>query len=140
MTAFQIHSPAELPELAKKLLLLFPTRRVFALRGPMGAGKTTFIKALCKELGAEDQTSSPSFSIVNEYKAGSGKKFYHFDFYRISNEKEASDMGLEEYLESGSYCFIEWPEKAGGLLPETCLYIDIKVSSEVRSISFSTSP
>ena len=92
----------------------------------MGAGKTTFIKALCAELGVTDEVSSPTFSLVNEYHTSSGEKIYHFDFYRIENEEEVYDIGYEEYLYSGHRCFIEWPEMIGGLVPEDAVTIRIE--------------
>lgn len=92
--------------------------RLFALRGPMGVGKTTFVKAVCTCLGVEDDVSSPTFAIVNEYVTRDGETLYHFDFYRVNSEEEAMDFGYEEYFYGGSRCFIEWPEKIEGLLPE----------------------
>ena len=100
--------------------------KVVLFNGLMGAGKTTFIKALCKHLGVEDVTSSPTFSLVNEYKTIDGKNIYHFDLYRISSEVEALDMGIEEYLYSGNWCFIEWPEKIPNLLPENVTTVHIR--------------
>ena len=91
----------------------------------MGAGKTTLIKSLCECLGTTEPVTSPTFSIVNEY-IGANSRIYHFDFYRLKNETEALDMGYEEYFYSGAYCFIEWPEKIPGLLPEH--YISVGIS------------
>jgi len=92
---------------------------VFAFYGDMGAGKTTFIKAICEELGVEDVINSPTFAIVNEYRsARTGELIYHFDFYRISELREAQDIGAEDYFYSGALCFIEWPEKIENLLPD----------------------
>ena len=96
----------------------------------MGAGKTTLIKSVCACLGVTDNVTSPTFSIVNEYKGLSGQKIYHFDFYRIKDQTEALDMGYEEYFYSGAYCFIEWPEKVNGLLPESYVRVEIKVTGE----------
>ncbi|HXC06789.1 MAG TPA: tRNA (adenosine(37)-N6)-threonylcarbamoyltransferase complex ATPase subunit type 1 TsaE [Bacteroidia bacterium] len=138
--SIEVHTLSELQAAAREMLRRYPQHKIIAFRGTMGAGKTTFIKAICRELGAGDQTSSPSFSIVNEYRGKEGVKLYHFDFYRIQAEKEASDLGLEEYLESGAWCFMEWPEKVEALLPADCLFIDIKVSGDIRSISFSPCP
>jgi tRNA threonylcarbamoyladenosine biosynthesis protein TsaE len=90
---------------------------VFAFYGKMGAGKTTFIKAVCKELGVDDSVTSPTFAIVNEYEAADGRPIYHFDFYRIKKVSEAYDMGCEEYFYSGYPCFIEWPELIEEVLP-----------------------
>jgi len=98
--------------------------KVFLFHGEMGAGKTTLIKAICKVLGSDENISSPTFSIVNEYLIPKGK-IYHFDFYRLKNQAEAMDMGCEEYFYSGEYCFIEWPEKIPDLLPDQ--YVDIMI-------------
>jgi tRNA threonylcarbamoyladenosine biosynthesis protein TsaE len=99
---------------------------VFAFYGKMGAGKTTFIKALCEELGVEDTVTSPTFAIVNEYEAAKGRPIYHFDFYRIKKVSEAYDMGCEEYFYSGHPCFIEWPELIEEVLPEETVNVTIE--------------
>lgn len=99
---------------------------VFAFYGAMGAGKTSFIKAICEELGVEDVITSPTFAIVNEYALLNGDAVYHFDFYRINKMEEAYDLGYEEYFYSGRYCFIEWPEKIESLLPENCTKVRIE--------------
>ena len=98
----------------------------FALYGSMGAGKTTFIKALCKVLGVTGTVTSPTFALVNEYKAKNNKMAYHFDFYRINKPEEIFDIGSEEYFSSGSYCFVEWPEKADAALPPDICKIYIR--------------
>jgi len=95
----------------------------------MGAGKTTFIKALCEQLGVQEPVTSPTFSIVNEY-AGSTNKVYHFDFYRLKNQDEALDMGYEEYFYSGNYCLIEWPEKIPDLLPNHYIKVSIQLQEQ----------
>ena len=100
--------------------------RLIAFYGHLGAGKTTFIKALCDELGVEDNVCSPTFTIVNEYQAADGFPVYHFDFYRVDSLKEASDLGLEEYFYSGSFCFMEWPEKIADLLLEETVEVRIE--------------
>ncbi len=100
--------------------------KVVLFNGLMGAGKTTFIKALCRHLGVEDVTSSPTFSLVNDYETPEGKSIYHFDLYRINSEIEALDMGIEEYLYSGNWCFIEWPEKIPNLLPDNVTTVNIR--------------
>ncbi|MEI6682777.1 MAG: tRNA (adenosine(37)-N6)-threonylcarbamoyltransferase complex ATPase subunit type 1 TsaE [Bacteroidota bacterium] len=110
---------------AKQLLESFPGARIFALYGSMGAGKTTFIKALCAVLGVADIVQSPTFSIVNEYKTVAGDSIYHFDFYRIRKTEEAFDIGYEDYLYSGNYCFMEWPEMIETLLPAETVRIRI---------------
>ena len=100
--------------------------RVFAFYGSMGAGKTTFIKAVCEALGVKDQVTSPTFAIVNVYEADSiSQSVYHFDFYRIKRLEEAYDMGCEEYFYSGNLCFIEWPELIEDLLPEDAVRVTI---------------
>jgi len=110
---------------AKQLLDFAGTHRIFLFYGEMGAGKTTFIKSLCEVLGVDDNVSSPTFSIVNEYVLPD-HNVYHFDFYRIKKEAEALDLGYEDYLYSGDYCFIEWPEKIAGLLPAT--YVEVRLT------------
>lgn len=97
-----------------------------AFYGKMGAGKTTFIKAICEELGVEDIINSPTFSIINEYRSGTGELIYHFDCYRINKIEEAYDMGSEDYFYSGALCFIEWPEKIGEILPYDCINVIIE--------------
>lgn len=107
----------ELPEVAEKLLESFPQERVFAFYGKMGAGKTTFIKVMCDMLEVMDVVTSPTFALINEYLTENGSSVFHFDFYRIEKVSEAADIGFEEYLYSGDYCLIEWPEKVESLLP-----------------------
>lgn len=99
--------------------------RVFLFYGSMGAGKTTFIRAICEELGVEESVNSPTFAIVNEYRSGEGNPIYHFDFYRINKEEEAYDFGYEDYFYSGELCFVEWPEKIENLLPEDAVTVSI---------------
>src|SRR5690554_329693 len=113
----------ELPEVAKNILEL-ATSRIFLFYGSMGVGKTTLIKELSQQLGAVEIASSPSFSIVNEYEVADGL-IYHFDFYRIEDPMEALDLGVEDYLYSGHYVFIEWPEKIQKLLPKEAVKIEI---------------
>ena len=120
---------------AKKLIDQYPSSRVFAFYGKMGAGKTTFIKVLCHHLGAIDIVQSPSFAIINEYQTNSGESLFHFDFYRIKKMEEAFDIGYEDYFYSGSYCFIEWPELIEELLPEGTIKVFISGDSE-RVIEF----
>lgn len=109
----------------------------FAFSGEMGAGKTTFIKAVCLELGALDIPSSPSFAIVYEYRTKNKFKLFHFDFYRVKNIEEVFDIGFEEYFYSNDYCFIEWPEKIASILPDDVLPVQVNVISETeREIIF----
>lgn len=112
--------------------------KIFLFHGEMGAGKTTLIKALCAALGTDENISSPTFAIVNEYLIPKGR-IYHFDFYRLKNQTEALDMGYEEYFYSGEYCFIEWPEKIADLLPDHYLDINIEILADnKRQISISS--
>ncbi|MBQ7940866.1 MAG: tRNA (adenosine(37)-N6)-threonylcarbamoyltransferase complex ATPase subunit type 1 TsaE [Muribaculaceae bacterium] len=100
---------------------------VFAFNGEMGAGKTTFIKAVCEELGVEDITNSPSFAIINEYRSETtAELIYHFDCYRLENETEAEEIGVEDYFYSGALCFIEWPERVADLLPDDTVDVDVE--------------
>jgi tRNA threonylcarbamoyladenosine biosynthesis protein TsaE len=124
-----------LPSAAKQILSAFPASSVFALYGKMGAGKTTLVRELCRELGVTDEVQSPTFSIINEYKTGAGESIYHFDFYRINKIEEVFDIGYEEYIYSGSFCFIEWPELIAGLLPDGSVRLEISGENE-RVISF----
>jgi tRNA threonylcarbamoyladenosine biosynthesis protein TsaE len=114
---------------AKRIIESTQDDQIFIFEGEMGAGKTTLIKALAKELGVTKVVTSPTFSIVNEYDAN-GKVIYHFDFYRIKNLQEAYDIGYEEYFYSGNICFIEWPEKIAPLLPLHFVKIEISVQNE----------
>lgn len=131
---FNINSLDELSVAAKKISELF-THKIILLKGEMGAGKTTLIKELAVILGSSDSTGSPTFSLVNEYDIPNGK-IYHFDLYRVKSEEEALDFGVEEYLYSGEYCFIEWPEIIEGLLPDEYHLIEIIVENNQRRIKF----
>mgnify|MGYP002867177829 FL=1 len=128
-------SEADLGPAASALLSAAPGARVFALYGPMGAGKTTFIKALCRELGVTDPVQSPTFAIVHEYSAAGGNPVFHFDFYRIGNVGEVYDIGYEDYLYSGHYCFLEWPERVEHLLPPGTVRVQISGTQE-RTITY----
>lgn len=121
-----------LPQVAKALLRTFPESRVFAFKAEMGTGKTTFIKALCRELGVTETMSSPTFSIVNEYRKSNGESVFHFDFYRLRSAEEAFEVGLNELLCSGSYCFVEWPESAPEILPEETVLVTISLENQSR--------
>jgi|SRR6218665_852892 len=130
-----IHNLSGLSAAANELLRLCGDRKIFAFSGPMGAGKTTFIKAICEALGVKDTISSPTFSLVNEYRSAAGGKIYHFDFYRIKSESEAYDMGYEDYLYSNAHCFIEWPEKISGLLPAEAVKVNLSLQGDCRIVS-----
>jgi len=123
-----VKSVEELSGLAERLLELYSGERIFALYGPMGAGKTTFVRQFCSRLGVTDEVQSPTFAIVNEYRARDAGAVYHFDFYRILKPEEAWDIGFEEYLGSGNYCFIEWPEMVHELLPPET--VTVRISGE----------
>lgn len=134
----KIQSPAQLPEAAKQFVQAMNQNTVFAFYGKMGAGKTTFIKAICEELGVTDVINSPTFSIVNEYRSDTtGELIYHFDFYRIKKIEEVYDMGYEDYFDSGAVCFIEWPELIDDLLPGDAVKVCITEQEDgSRIVSF----
>ena len=122
----KIKKLTEINDAAKEFIHNADNRRVFAFRGKMGAGKTTFIKALCEELGVSDTINSPSFAIINVYESATTREtIYHFDFYRINSVQEATNIGSEDYFNSGSLCFIEWPEKVESLLPDDTVWVGI---------------
>lgn len=116
----------EIRSAAREFLSNMGDNKVFAFHGSMGAGKTTFIKALCEELGVTETVGSPTFAIINEYKDGKGLPIYHFDFYRINKLEEVYDFGYEDYFYSGNLCLIEWPELVESLLPENTVRISIE--------------
>ena len=134
----KIESLDSIREAARQFVGQLGDSKVLAFYGKMGAGKTTFIKAVCEELGVDDVITSPTFAIVNEYRsATSGELIYHFDFYRIKKLDEVYDMGYEDYFYSGSLCFIEWPELIESLLPEDAVKVTIAENPDgMRSISF----
>ncbi|MBO5863536.1 MAG: tRNA (adenosine(37)-N6)-threonylcarbamoyltransferase complex ATPase subunit type 1 TsaE [Paludibacteraceae bacterium] len=121
----KIDSLDKIKDTAKEFVSIMGEHKVFVFYGSMGAGKTTFITALCKELGVTDVISSPTFAIVNEYETVSGNSIYHFDFYRINKVEEAFDFGYEDYFYSGNLCFIEWPEKVADLIPDNAVKVFI---------------
>ena len=121
----------EINDVAKKILEQ-NLNKVILFYGEMGVGKTTFIKSLAKEIGVYEATSSPTFSLVNEYQTSNFQVIYHFDFYRLNSEIEALDMGIDEYLYSGNWCFIEWAEKIPNLVPESHSVISISLHSDGR--------
>jgi tRNA threonylcarbamoyladenosine biosynthesis protein TsaE len=122
----KIKSIEEIAKAAMEFVAAMGDRKVFAFYGKMGAGKTTFIKAVCEELGVEDVINSPTFAIVNEYVDGKGESIYHFDFYRIKNLQEVRDIGYEDYVYSGNVCFMEWPELIEDLLPDDAVKVTIE--------------
>lgn len=127
----QIDTLASIDAAAERFLAETKGHRLIALYAPMGAGKTTFTSALCRVLGVrEDAVSSPTFAIVNEYRTASGESMFHFDFYRITREAEALDIGFYDYMDSGSMCVMEWPENIKGLLPEDTLRVYITVNPD----------
>ena len=121
---------------ARQFIEQIGNRTVFAFNGKMGAGKTTFIKAICEELGVKETVNSPTFSIVNEYEAADKRIIYHFDCYRINKVQEALDLGAEEYLYSGNLCLIEWSENIASLLPDSLVNVNIEeVENGIRNIT-----
>ncbi|HRX11447.1 MAG TPA: tRNA (adenosine(37)-N6)-threonylcarbamoyltransferase complex ATPase subunit type 1 TsaE [Draconibacterium sp.] len=136
MFSEKANSLEALDAVAEKLIRQFPDQYIFAFYGKMGAGKTTFIQSVCKVLGTHDNVTSPTFALINEYKTGQQKSIFHFDFYRIKDIEEAFDLGYEDYLFSGNYCLIEWPEMIESLLPDNIVKVKIEVGDDgVRTIS-----
>ena len=123
---FELESLDKIHEAARYFLNAVGDANIFAIDGDMGVGKTTFIKAVCEELGVKDVITSPTFSLVNEYTDGKGEPVYHFDFYRIKKLEEVYDMGYEDYFYSGALCFIEWPELIEELLPGNTVRVTIE--------------
>ena len=130
----KISDLSNIGEAAREFVAALGSRRVIAFYGKMGAGKTTFIKSVCEQLGVRDVITSPTFAIVNEYQDEVGNPVYHFDFYRIKRIEEAYDMGYEDYFYSGAYCFIEWPELIEPLLPDDALCVTISVADDGKRI------
>lgn len=124
-----VFSADQLKEVAEQILAQNP-KKIILFNGEMGVGKTTLIKELCKTLGVEDATSSPTFSLVNEYDTVDNKIVYHFDFYRLNKETEALDMGVDDYLYSGNWCFIEWSEKIASLIPDEHTVVTIELLAD----------
>lgn len=125
-----------LTEVGRSLLERHPDARVFALYGAMGVGKTTFVKSIGRLLGVSDMITSPSFPVINHYITSNGDSLYHFDFFRIKSIEEVYDLGYEDYLYSGSYCFIEWPERAEQLMPSEVVRILMEEKDGIRFIRF----
>ncbi len=125
-------------EAAREFVAQIGDHRVIAFYGKMGAGKTTFIKAVCEVLGVDDVITSPTFAIVNEYSTGEGSPIYHFDFYRIKKLEEVYDMGYEDYFYSGALCFIEWPELIEDIMPDDAVRVSItEQDDKTRMVTFS---
>lgn len=140
MIRIAITSLEEIDRAAESFLEAMGDARILAFSGEMGAGKTTFIQALCRKLGVTTEVNSPTFSLVNQYFGSEGKSIFHFDLYRIEDPAELFDMGYEEYFFSGEFCFIEWPEKASHLIPEDALWVQILVGeNESRTLEFQPS-
>jgi len=127
---FECHSPEETTSFLGALMDFAQVEFIWLLEGDMGAGKTTFVRQVGEFLGFVEPVQSPTFSIVNEYRSNSGKIYYHFDFYRINSEREAYEIGVEDYFYSGNVCFIEWSSRIPSLLPESYLQIKIESISE----------
>lgn len=137
MTEIIINGTGDLPRAARAFLDHLGDHTIVAFHGQMGAGKTTFITAVCKALGVQDVVNSPTFTLVNEYRDGAGKPVYHFDFYRIGRLSEALDIGVFEYFDSGALCLIEWPELIEEILPEETLNVQILVEdADTRTLLF----
>ncbi len=136
MKSITINSLNDLDEAAKEFIANMGNETVYAFYGEMGAGKTTFINALCKALGVEEGvTNSPSFSIINEYRSDTtAELIYHFDLYRLETLEEAFDIGVEDYLDSGALCFLEWPERIEPMLPDDTVKVEIKVNPDQSRI------
>ncbi|MGI6319671.1 MAG: tRNA (adenosine(37)-N6)-threonylcarbamoyltransferase complex ATPase subunit type 1 TsaE [Bacteroidales bacterium] len=137
---YKIDDINKLKECAKELLSKYSDKRVFAFYGEMGAGKTTFISAICNFLGAKGDIASPTFTIINEYEDKKGEPIFHFDCYRLNGVEDAQKIGIEEYFYSGNYCFIEWPEIVESLLPDDHIAVklchDNQGNNNVRIIEF----
>lgn len=132
----EIPSIDKIQEAARLFVSQMGDAKVFALYGQMGAGKTTFVKAVCQELGVEDVVTSPTFALVNEYTAGDGSPVFHFDFYRVKSLEEVYDMGFEDYLYGGALCLVEWPELVEELLPRDAVAVTIRTNADgSRSIA-----
>ncbi|HEY3389895.1 MAG TPA: tRNA (adenosine(37)-N6)-threonylcarbamoyltransferase complex ATPase subunit type 1 TsaE [Prolixibacteraceae bacterium] len=130
----EIKSLSEINHIAARFIQAHPADRIFAFYGEMGAGKTTFIKALCEEMKVVDNVTSPTFALINEYKTEYDQSIFHFDFYRIKTITEAYDFGYEDYFYSGDYCFIEWPELIEPLLPSITVKVTIREIENGRRI------
>lgn len=132
MEKITVNSLADIEQAARKFVSLMGNNTVFAFRGAMGAGKTTFINAVCCALGVDaEETSSPSFAIVNEYRSDTtAELIYHFDLYRLENVEDALEIGIDDYFDSGAVCLLEWPERIEAILPDDTVMVDITVDPE----------
>lgn len=130
MREIKIRGLDDLPMASSKFFEIMHPGKVYAFYGSMGAGKTTFISAVCHQLGCSDAICSPTFSIINEYDTEKWGKIYHFDCYRLESEEEAFDIGAEDYLYSRATCFVEWPEKIEGLLPKDTIRVKVEINSD----------
>lgn len=132
------NSPEKITETAKNIIKFGTDKKVWLFEGELGAGKTTFIKKICEIWQVQDNVTSPSFALINEYRNHKNEAVYHFDFYRLENEEEALDIGIEEYFDSGYLCLVEWPSKIKGIIPENHLMIRIVINADKsRSIYLS---
>ena len=131
-TEILIKTPENLPEAAREFASLMGDETVYAFRGEMGAGKTTFIAALVRELGvSDDMANSPSFAIINEYRSDTtAELIYHFDLYRLESVEEALEIGIEDYFDSGALCLLEWPERIEALLPDDTVEVEVRVNPD----------
>ena len=127
----------QLETVAAQIITFSGNLKIWLLEGEMGAGKTTLAKAICRQLGVSSAVHSPTYSLVNEYEGVDGQLIYHFDFYRIKDESEAMDIGIEEYFDSGNYCLVEWPSKVASLIPDEHLRIAISTINNQRTIHLS---
>lgn len=134
LASYTVSAESELAHVALDFVQKLGDESIVLFDGEMAAGKTTFIKQICKALGVTDTVSSPTFSIINEYRTDTDKVIYHFDFYRLNSEAEAYAIGAEEYLFSGNLCLIEWPSKAEELLPSNYIRVQIENNNGIRSI------
>lgn len=126
--SIEIPSPADLPQAADRFVRLMDDATIYAFRGPMGVGKTTFIRALVEALGVDpEEANSPSFSIINEYRSDTtAELIYHFDLYRLNTLEEAFEIGVEDYFDSGAVCLLEWPERIADILPDDTVVVDLE--------------
>lgn len=134
---FEVAEPTGLTVVADELVRFCGRRQIVAFFGEMGAGKTTFIRELCLRMGVRENVSSPTFSLINEYRSEAGEPVFHFDFYRLNRPEEALNIGVEEYFTSGALCLVEWPEKILNLLPHPYVKISIEIKDQQRIFTFS---